>query len=285
MKDKQKAALFMIIAALCYAVIAAIVKSIEDIPVFEKLFFRNAFGLIFILGFTIKRKISIKGVNIIGLVSRGVTGFIAASFYYLALTNIHLADSVTISNLYPFFVVIFSAIFIKEKIRVYHIIALTASFLGAVLIIRPGFTDLNYYYIGALLSAAFMGITYTILKHVRETDSSEVIIIYFYSIAIMGCIPFMIFGHFTVPNLLQLVRLISLGLVGTLYQWFMTSAYKYAPAGEVSIYSYSSIVFSSLFGVIFWEEYPEVMTIIGMVSIIFGAYIIFKKDKHEVIDV
>ena len=77
----------MLIAAFFYALMAAIVKSIEGIPLFEMLFFRNAFGVVFILLITLRKRIPLKGVNRIGLVSRGLTGFIAIAFYYLAINS------------------------------------------------------------------------------------------------------------------------------------------------------------------------------------------------------
>lgn len=271
----------MIIAAFSYAVVAAIVKSIEGIPVYEKLFFRVAFGFVFMLCYTLKKEIPIRGVNHIGLVARGITGFIAAFFYYLSISKIFLADAVTISNLYPFIVIILSAIALKEKIRSFHIAASMLGFLGALMMIRPGFTEINHYYFYALVAAVFTGITYTILKHVRKTDSCEVVVLYYSFISAVACIPFMLFLDFKVPTGLQLAQLISLGLAGSIYQWFVTSAYKYAPAGEVSIYSFSSIIFSCFIGIFFWNEAPAAITILGMVSIIAGAYIIFKGEKDE----
>lgn len=288
MKEKHKAALFMIIAAFFYALVAAIVKSIDGIPIFERLFFRTAFGTIFIVVIVIRNHIPWKGVNRIGLVSRGVTGFIAAAFYYMALTSAPIADTVTITNTYPFLVVVLSAVFLGEKIRPYHIIALLLSFSGALLIIRPGFTDLNLFYIYALLGSVFLATTYTILKHVRETDSSEVLILYYSVIATLLCIPFMLMGHFVIPDWYQLLQLIGLGLAGSLYQWFLNFAYKYAPAGEVSIYSYTSIVFSSAMGIILWGEYPVLTTTLGMVSIAVGAFVIFRRDgrsRDESVDI
>ncbi len=279
MKNKHKAILFMAIAGLCYASAGAIVKYIGEIPVFEKLFFRTVFGFLFIATYAIKNKVSVKGINRIGLVGRSVTGFTAAALYYLALGNIPLADTVTLTNLYPFVVILGSALFLKEKLKNFHAIALSFSVLGAVLIQRPGFAAFNPFYLVALLSAAFMGITYVILKHVGKTDSPEVLVLYYSGISTLGCIPFMLMGHFVIPNLIQLVSLVSLGLIGTVYQWFVSAAYKYAPAGEVSIYSYSSILFSSVIGMLFWSEIPGISTIAGMFSIVAGAYVVFRKEK------
>lgn len=268
----------MIIAALNYALVAAIVKTLHGMPVFEMIFFRNILGAIFIIIIMRRRKIPMKGVNRIGLVGRAIAGFVSVVFYYVAIAKTPIGETVTLSNTYPFLVLILSAIFLKEKIKKCHIIALILSFGGALLIIRPGFSAFSGDYIYAILCSVFLAITYTILKHVRETDSAEMPVLYYSVIATVLCIPFMIFGDFVMPQGRQLLLLIGLGLVGTIYQWFLSTAYQYAPAGEISIYSYSSIIFSALIGMAFWQEYPTITAVIGMLAIIYGAFIILKKE-------
>lgn len=281
MHNRKKAALFMVIAALCYATLAAIVKSIEGIPTFEKLFFRTAFGFLFMLAFAWKRRIPLRGVNRVGLVSRGISGFVAALTYYIALAKIPLADTVALTNLYPFIVILLSALFLRERLKWFHGLAFGLSVLGGLLILRPGFSDWNVYSVIALLSAVFTGMNYVILKHVRETDSAEVLVLYYSGISALGCIPFMFMGYFTLPDPFQLMQLVSLGLVGTMYQWFVSAAYKYAPAGEVSIYSYFSIVFSSIMGILLWSEIPGFPAVAGMCLIFAGAYVVFRKEKQN----
>lgn len=281
MKNQYKAASCMIIAALSYAVIGAIVKSIDGIPTSEILLIRTSFCLVFFLFHSMKNKIDIRGVNHIGLIGRGVAGFLGAFFYYLALSNIYLADTVAISNIYPFIVILLSAIFLHEKINRYHIVAIILSFSGVLLIIRPVFLSLNYHYLTAVLSAFFTGIAYTVLKYVRKTDCSEVLILYYSTISILGCLPFMIFEDIVIPNFFQWTQLISLGFAGIVYQWFITAAFKFAPAGEVSIYSYSSIIFSVIIGFLFWSEFPDFTTVIGILSIVLGAYIILRNCTEQ----
>lgn len=268
----------MIIASLNYALVAAIVKTLHGMPVFEMIFFRNVLGAIFIIVIMLRRKIPMKGVNRIGLVGRAVAGFVSVVFYYVAIAKTPIGETVTLSNTYPFLVLILSAIFLKEKIKRCHIIALILSFCGALLIIRPGFSAVSGDYLYAILCSVFLAITYTILKHVRKTDSAEMPVLYYSVIATVLSIPFMIFGDFVMPQGRQLLLLIGLGIVGTIYQWFLSTAYQYAPAGEISIYSYSGIIFSALIGIAFWQEYPTITAIIGMLAIIYGAFIILKKE-------
>jgi len=273
----------MVVAAFVYALLSAEVKWIEGIPVFEKMFFRSLFGLIMVSIILWREKISFWGNKRFALMGRGLTGLVSTFLYYMALSYAPLAETVTLSNTYPFLLAVLCWIFLGEKIKRFHIIALTLSFAGAVLIIRPGFTDVNFYYIIALLSAVFMAITYTFLRKARETEHSQVIVFWLSFFCTFGCIPIMFFEDVVIPSPFQLFQLILLGVTATVYQLLMSQAYKYAPATEVSIYSYTTIIFSAVLGFLVWGEVPAIFTVIGAALIILGAFIVFKGQNKKVL--
>ncbi|MDO4482402.1 MAG: DMT family transporter [Bacillota bacterium] len=281
MSNKKKAALLMVAAAFVYALLSATVKWIQGIPVFEKMFFRTFFGLVFVSIIVVKDRIPVKGTNRFALIGRGVTGFISTFLYYMALSYAPIAETVTLSNTYPFLLAIFCWIFLGEKIKPFHIAALALSFIGAVLIIRPGFSDINFYYIIAVLSSVFMAVTYTFLRKARETENSQVIVLWYSAICTVGCIPVMFMEKLVIPTPFQFIQLISLGIIATVYQLMMSQAYKYAQATEVSIYSYTTIIFSAVLGIIIWSEIPGVFTVIGAILIVSGAYVIFRGQNSK----
>ena len=271
----------MVVAAFVYALLSAEVKWIEGIPVFEKMFFRSLFGFIFVCIILWREKISFKGNNKFALAGRGLTGLVSTFLYYMALSYAPLAETVTLSNTYPFLLAVLCWIFLGEKIKPFHIVALTLSFIGGVIIIRPGFADINFYYIIAVLSAVFMAITYTFLRKARETDHSQVIVFWLNGFCTLGCIPILFFEPVVIPSAFQLFQLILLGVTATIYQLLMSQAYKYAPATEVSIYSYTTIIFSALLGFLVWGEVPAIFTVVGAALIILGAYIIFRGQNKK----
>ncbi len=280
MTDRKKGILLAIGAAFFYALIAASVKWIDDIPSYEKFFFRSVFGFVFICSFMLRQKMAFQHVNQLMLILRGLTGVAGGITYYLAVSKASLAEVISLSNMFPFMVVILSAIFLGEKIKFYHMAALILSFTGAMLVIRPGFSEVNIYYIIAFISAVFTAFSYTILKHVRKTDTSEMVVFYVSLMGMLGCVPFMLAGDFVMPSAYQFFQLSILGLTATLYQFCVSAAYKYAPAGELSIYSYTTIIFSALIGILLWGEYPALATIFGIACIFTGGYIIFRQEKR-----
>ena len=281
LSGKNKAAILMVIAAFVYALLAITVKWIQEIPVFEKMFFRSFVGVIVVMVTIWREKLNVWGHKQLPMLVRGITGFCSTALYYMALTYAPVAETVTLSNTYPFLLAIFCWIFLGEKIKPFHIIALSLSFIGAVMIIRPGFTEINKYYIIAVLSAVFMAMTYTFLRKARETEHPSVIVLWFSVICSLGCLPIMIFGEFVMPTPFQFFQLFILGFVATVYQLIMSTAYKFAPATEVSIYSYTTIIFSAVLGFLIWAEVPPVFTVIGAALIIIGAWVIYKGNNKK----
>lgn len=277
--DKTKAAFLMSAAAFSYALIAAVVKALHGLPVFEILFFRSFFGLLWMTIVMLYRKVPLNPINYIGLTARGITGFIAVLFYYVALTNIPLAETVSVTNTYPLIVILLSGLFLKEPIRPIHLTAFVLSFLGAILIVKPSFTTFDIFYASAIGSAVFTAVTYTILKYIRRTESSENVIMFYSGISTFCSIPLMLIDGYVRPEPQQMLLLVGLGAIGAFYQWFVTCAFKYAPAGDVSIYSYLSILFSFLFGLILWNELPSLQSFLGMVLIFMSAYLIYRTKR------
>ncbi len=284
MESRSKGALFMLAAACFFALTAAVVKSLTGIPVAEKVFFRNIISLVPIIVLAYKKQGSkryLAGNNKLFLILRGILGLIATGGYYYALSNAPLADTVTLTNIYPFFVIIFSWFFIKEKIKKVHIYTFLLSLMGAVMIIRPQFDSINLFYIFAFFSAVFTGGAYTAVKYLQKTDETLVIMFYYSLITAIAFLPLVLMGHFVIPKGWGLIKLLMLGVTGTMYQICMTTAYKYAPAGEIAIYSYASIVFSGIIGLLLWNEIPTLLSLAGSVFIITAAFINYKARQTK----
>ena len=88
--------------------------------------------------------------------------------------------------------------------------------------------------------------------------------------------------NYVQPNFKELLILLSIGVFATFGQFGLTYAYKYSKASEVSIYNYSSIVFTVILGLLFFGEIPDILTILGGIIIIAVAiklYFVFKEKE------
>lgn len=276
MKDRNKGILYMIASSLFLALNATMVKFLTDIPTMEKVFFRTIFGFIVSGYIILKSKESFKGNNMKYLFFRAIFGFLGATLYFYTIVNLPLSDAVVLNQLSPFFVIILAAMFLNEKIRKLQIPAIILALIGVVFITQPQF---NYSIIPAtigIIASIFAAIAYTTVRHLRLTDSPNLIVFYLSGISAIMTIPFMIFGNFVMPDITTFVPLLAIGIFSTLAQYLMTNAYRFSKAGDLSIYSYGNTIFSILIGIIFWKEIPDILSILGIVCILTGAYLNYK---------
>lgn len=278
MKEKSKGIMYILLSALFFSIMAVAVKSTPNIPVVEKIFFRNILGLIPIIIRVRRSHVSLKPNNTKLIILRSTFGLLGIFAYYTALNLLNLADAVILNKLSPFFVLIFSFIFLSESITKKHISALFLAITGAILVIKPSF---NYSILPALiaiLSAIFAGAAYTTVRKLSETDKPLTIVFYFSLITTLATIPIMIITEtFIIPSITEAFLLTVIALSALIAQLFMTNAYAHAPAGELAIYSYANIIFSIIFGIIFWFEIPDTLSLLGAGLIITGGYINYKR--------
>jgi drug/metabolite transporter (DMT)-like permease len=270
----RKAVLLMLAAGFFLSSMAATVKLLsDDVPVPQIIFFRNITGAVVILGILKKQGISPLGVNKKLLFLRGAFGTIGLFFFFSAIQGLTLSDAVVLNKTSPFFVILFSAAFLGEKMRKLQIPALGLAIFGIVLISQP---RLDYSFLPAaagLLSAVFAGAAYTTLRHLRHTDQPLVIVLALTVVASVAMLPFFALGYWKTPSPTEFLILCSLGLFALIGQFLMTTAYRHAQAGEVSIYGYSTVLFALVFGLVFWKEYPGALSLLGAAAIVIGAYI------------
>ena len=278
-KDRNKGILFMIASSLFFALMAAAVKFSGDIPTMEKVFFRNIVGCI-VSGYAlIKSGDGFKGNNPKYLTYRAFLGFLGVVFYFYAISHLPLADAVVLNQMNPFFVVILAALFLREKIKKLQIPAIILALIGVVFIAQPQFNYTLVPTIAGLLSAIFAASAYTMIRHLSKTDSSHAIVFYFTGISTIMTIPFMVFGGFVLPDVITLISLLTVGIFATLAQYLMTTSYRYAEAGDLSIYSYGNTIFSIFIGITLWSEIPNVLSTVGVIFVLSGAYLNYMAKK------
>ena len=141
LSNRTKGVLFIIISAFGFAMMSAFVKLSGDLPSFQKTFFRNITSCIiaFILIIINKESFFGKLENQKTLILRSIFGTLGIVFNFYAIDKLVLSDANMLNKLSPFFVIIFSAIVLKEKINTKQALAIIVAFIGALFIIKPQF--------------------------------------------------------------------------------------------------------------------------------------------------
>ena len=283
MKDNQKAIVYILISALAFTLMSTVVKLAKDIPIYEKVFFRNIINLIIAVNILKRDKISFWGEkkNRKYLVIRGVLGLLGVVCNFYAVTQMNLSDASMLFNLTPFFVTLFAIFFLGERILKIEYISLISAFIAVLLVIKPQF---NMGIIGGvvgIIGAACAGGAYTLVSHINKKENPVTIVFYFTFVSVILMTPFMIF-NFVKPNMIELLLLILVGIFASVGQFMVTLAYKYGKPSEVAIYNYTSIVFAIAIGFGIWKEVPDKWSILGSIILI-GTGINLYIQKRKVL--
>ncbi|SDZ30303.1 EamA domain-containing membrane protein RarD [Proteiniborus ethanoligenes] len=281
MKNKTKGVILMIFSSLCFALMAAAVKSVPEISISQKMFFRNSVTLVVASVMILKKKKSFVGKNKKGLLMRSILGLLGIAGNYYAISKLPLAESEILNKTSSFFVIILAGIFLKEKITRKQIYAIILAFVGALFVIKP---RLDFSILPALIGlsgAFFAGAAYTMVRYLNRTDSPDTIVFYFGLISTLAVIPMMLLDGFVLSGVPQLLKLLSVGIFAAAAQIFMAYAYSFASASELSIYLFINIVFSLLIGFAIWGELPDIFSLFGGLVIILSGYINYRLNIRE----
>ncbi|QEN05822.1 DMT family transporter [Thiospirochaeta perfilievii] len=284
MNDKSKALIYILLSTLSFALMSVTIKYIQTIPVFEKVFFRNLVSLfvaLFIILKTRPKKLEDfigKKENQIFLFSRASLGFLGVVLNFYAITNLKLADSQILNRISPIWVSLFALLFLKEKLTKTQVFSTIIALVGSILVIKPEFNFSKLPALSGFLSSITAGGAYTLVRFLKNRENPSIIIFYFSLLSLVLSIPLMI-SNFILPTNFEIMILLLTGVFASFGQFGLTHAYKYAPASEVSIYTYTGIIFAIIIGLVLWKEIPDILSMLGGFLIIVSGYIVYKRVK------
>ena len=276
----KKASILMLLSAFSFAIMQIAVKySAQTVPVVELVVMRNLF-LVFTSVISLKKqgKPFVRDKkNLPKLFLRGFFGMLGVLLYFIATKYLPTAEAAILQKSSPFFVMVFAAIFLKEKVSKIDVISLLIAFAGVAIITKPT-GDFNIYSIVAFLSALFAAMAYVIIGMLKGKEEGETVMLAFGLVTVVLLAPFMVKG-FKMPNAKEALGMLMVGIGGACGQYFLTKSYLMAPASKVSIYNYASVVFSSIFGYFLFGDKIDIATGIGMTLVFVAALISFKSSQ------
>ena len=281
LSDRKKGIFFLILAALGFAIMSMFVKLVgTDIPVAQKVLFRNGVSMFVSFGMVIYHKSHFYGraENQKLLLIRSAFGTIGMLLFFYSISELSIGDANMLNKLSTFFLIIFSAIFLSEKVKRYQVIAIVIAFVGSLFIIKPTFDVQIVPYITSILAAAFAGAAYTVLRALGQKEKYYTVVLYFSTFSCLVLLPYVIF-NFVPMTLEQTIYLLLTGIFATVGQFGTTLAYKYAPAREISIFNYAYVIFAAIISIIVFNDTPDLLSWIGYIVIFGAAYYIFKSKK------
>ena len=272
--------IFAILAYLSFSLLDTIQKTlIIYYSVFQLLFIKYCFTLC--LSFIeSRRKKNYKFYitnNLKLQILRSFLSILESACFVLAFRYLSLADAHSIGGLTPIIVVIFSSIFLKEKITPKIWLAIFMGFIGVLVIMRPGLSIFDPKSLIPLSAALFLGLYQVVTRKASEYDQNETSLFYtaITGILIMGSISF----FYWIPiNLSFILLFMGVGVFYSLGLYLQIIALSKARASIVQPFHYTLIFWAIIFGFIFYNDVPDLFTITGATIIASsGIYIFLKK--------
>lgn len=280
MTNKQKSVLFMLLSVLGFSLMAVAIKYVPEIPIYEKVFFRNSVSFLMASYFIMQNKVSFKMTkkDAAFVFFKSFFGFLGVVCNFYAIIHLSIGDSSLLNRLSPVFVTIVACLFFKERIDRKQFLGIIFMLLGAVLVIKPSFSMTIIPSLIGILSPMLGGISYNLIRALKDKVNPNVIVFLFSLFSVLCSIPLM-YSDFVLPNASQLFFLIAIGVTASMGQFGLTYAYKYAKASEVSIYNYTGIIFGMLLGFAFFGEIPDAFSILGATIIITTAILLYRHNQ------
>lgn len=266
-----KGIICILLAAVGFSLMTFFVREAGDIPTMQKAFFRNAVALVIAIGTLVIRResFSIKKECRWDVFFRclfGTTGLVC-NFY--AIDRLLLADVNMLNKLSPFFAILLSIPLLKEKPSKFDIAATVIAFIGAMFIVRPTGSNLALVPAIAGFYGGFgAGTAYVFVRRAtRKGERTPIIVICFSAFSCLFSLPWLLFDYAPMSGR-QWLMLGLAGISAALGQFSITSAYRFAPAKNISVFDYTQVIFAAILGFVFFGELPTIFSVIGYVIII-----------------
>lgn len=277
-----EAILWMLVACAMFAAIPALIRhAITELHPFEVAFFRNLFGLAFMLPWLI-RSGGLKALRTdrLGLYTlRAGVSLIAMLTWFVALAHIELGDAVALSFTAPLFATVLAASLLGESVGARRWSATVVGFLGALIIIRPGHEEFGLGTGLVLVSAACIAVSIVLIKMLSRTEPSNAIVVYMVLFLTPASLPPALFV-WTWPSAEMWLWLVVLGGVATLSHVCFTRAVKLADASALMPYDYTRLPFAAALAFVFFGEVPDLWTWIGAAVIAAASAYIARREAR-----
>lgn len=277
--NRATAVICILVSAAGFALMGATVKLSGDLPLHQKVFFRNLVTLAITGAVFLRRRENPlrRTPSVHLLLLRSLIGLGGVFLYFYAIDNMNLADAAMLNKLSPFFVTVLAALMLGERIRRHTVPTLAGAFLGALLVIKPRLDMSMLPALAGAGSALCAGTAYTLVRAMKDRETAHRIVFAFSLVSTLVTGPLLLLRCDPVTAG-QLAALLGTGACAAVGQFGLTWAFHRAPASQISIYNYTHILFSGLVGLLIWNERPDAASLAGGALIVAMAVISHRRD-------
>ena len=209
---------------------------------------------------------------------RGLILLTANICFFYSISVISLAKALTLAFVAPLIVTAFSPVFLGEKVGFRRWSAVIIGFIGSLVVIRPGFVEINLASIAALGTGVMYGFYLIITRKLSTSDNPLLTLLLtgvVGAIIISTVMPFV----WVKPSLNQWSMMAAIGVFACIGHLFLILSLKYADASKLAPFSYFEIITNIIIGYYFFSDFPDNWTFLGLFIIVFKWYLYIKKRE------
>ena len=272
----MKAIIFSLLGWMFLPVMDGFAKFLSnDLPILQITWARYFFTVVFtlpIMIFFFKKQLVWSDKPKLQIL-RGLILLSANIFFFYAISIISLAKALTLAFVAPLIVTAFSPVMLGEKVGFRRWTAVVVGFIGSLVVIRPGFVELNFASLAALGTGILYGFYLIITRKLSTSDNPLLTLLMtgmVGAILVSAIIPF----YWVKPSLNQWSLMAGIGVFACIGHLFLILSLKYADASKLAPLGYTEIIPNVLIGYYFFNELPDNWTYVGLLIIILsGLYI------------
>jgi drug/metabolite transporter (DMT)-like permease len=269
----------VLLALACYSLYSigdSITKSFTGgtLSVFEILFFVNLFAFVAV-PFARTREDTLANVlklrRPVLMNTRALLYTLATVFFVYAVTTIPFAETYSLTFLAPLFITLLSALVLKEKVALTRWVLISLTFVGVLIVVRPGFRELGLGHLAAIACAILAASSNTILRVISNSERQISIIVVngIYQLVVNGVL--MLITHFVMPSPGELLRLAAVGVMSGFALILLLRGMQRAPASHVGPTQYVQIVWAIALGAIFYGENQDWIGYLGLALLVLAG--------------
>ncbi|WP_121064284.1 DMT family transporter [Chachezhania antarctica] len=278
---RGRAILLMIAAILCFSLMDASVKGLAPrTGVVPALWVRYAGQMLLVVLLVAPRLRQVARTTMPGLqFARSVLLMGATAFFFTALSLIPISDAAALMSINPVLVTLGAALFLGEKLGPRRIGGIAVAMVGTMIVIRPGAGIITAESIFALCAAVCYASYVLLTRHVGSSESPWTSLFY---TGLVGTVILSIIVPFfwVTPDRTAILLMGACILFGTCGQMLLIRAFTIGEAAMLAPFAYCGVMFSMLWGMVFYAEWPGIHTITGALVIAGAGTYVWYRETH-----
>jgi len=243
-------------------------------------FLRNAFGLLFLLPWLMKLRLSgLKTQRWRLHLFRTIAGLSAMYCFFYTIGHLNLADAVLLNYSIPIFTPVIAYFWLREQVSLTTGWAILIGFVGIACILRPGLNELSLASFTGVGSGVLAAVALTSIRRLSVTEPTTRIVFYFGVFSLLlSILP--VLWLWKTPTLQEIIYMLAVGALATAGQLLISSGYARAPVNRISVFTYTAVVWAALYSWMLWDDAPLFLSVIGTLLVVIAGVVVSRQPRQ-----